>query len=313
LALERFDLRDHAGADRGEAWAQVLAATHLPWRSLPWPAAQRSSPAWVQRVRLGEAALVDCGCDPCRGVRGRREIASTEGEFVGVLMNRGGRELLAQDGRAAELTPGEVVVWDSRRAAEFTVLEPLRKRTLFLPREELEALCPHLDRLTAVGLARRSPAVALLVAHLETLSTLVPTLDRAATVAARNAAVELLAAALRPDAKPGQAALRTGLHALATEYIERHLAERRLTPETVARALNVSLRSLQLAFAGQEDSVAAFVRRRRLARARADLLRDDAVSVTEVAFRWGFVDSRHFARVFKRAYGETPSDARLRG
>jgi AraC-like DNA-binding protein len=34
--------------------------------------------------------------------------------------------------------------------------------------------------------------------------------------------------------------------------------------------------------------------------------------VTEVAFRWGFVDSGHFARVFKRAYGLTPSAVRQR-
>lgn len=312
LPVERFDLRDFETAERSEAWANVLTATHLPWRAMPWPQAERESPAWVKRTRLGDAALVDCGCDPCRGVREQPEIASTEGEFVGVLMNRGGREVLSQDGRAAELTPGEVVVWDSRRPAEFTVLEPLLKRTLFLPREELEALCPHLDRLTAVALARRSPAVPLLVAHLEALSELLPSLDRAATIAARNAALELLAASLRPDAKPGRIALRAGLHALATEYAERHLGEPSLTPEAVARALNVSLRSLQLAFEEQDDSVAAFVRRRRLARAHADLLRDEAVSVTEVAFRWGFVDSGHFARVFKRAYGETPSAVRTR-
>jgi AraC-like DNA-binding protein len=31
------------------------------------------------------------------------------------------------------------------------------------------------------------------------------------------------------------------------------------------------------------------------------------VSVTEVAFPVGFVASRHFARVFKRAYGIRPS------
>jgi len=310
VPIERFDLRDFEAAERSEAWSEVLAATHLPWRSVPGPAAEPAAPAWVNRVVLGDGSLVDCGCAPCRGVRGRVEIASTDGEFVGVLMNRGGREVLAQDGRAAELTAGEVVVWDSRRAAEFTVLEPLRKRTLFLPREELAALCPHWDRLTAVGLARRSPAVPLLVAHLQALSELVPTLDRAAAAAARNAAVELLAASLRPDAKPGRIALRAALHALATEHVERHLGDPTLMPETIARALHVSLRSLQLAFEEQEDSVAAFVRRRRLARARADLLRDEHATVTEIAFRWGFVDSGHFARVFKRAYGETPSAAR---
>jgi AraC-like DNA-binding protein/uncharacterized cupin superfamily protein len=312
LPVERFDLRSFAPAERPEAWREVLASTHLPWDTPLRATGSEGSSAWVRRVRFGDTALVDCGCDPCRGTRGRREIASTEGELVGVLMNLGGREVLAQDGRAAELTPGEVVVWDSRRPAEFAVLEALRKRTLFVPRDELEALCPHLDRLTAVGLARRSPAARLLVAYLDTLATMLPTLDGPTIVGARNATLELLGAALRPDARAGGASLRAGLHALAAEHVERHLGEPALTPERVARALGVSLRSLQLAFEEQGDSVAAFVRRRRLARAHAELSRRDDVSVTEVAFRWGFIDSGHFARVFKRAYGLSPSALRER-
>lgn len=35
-----------------------------------------------------------------------------------------------------------------------------------------------------------------------------------------------------------------------------------------------------------------------------------ANSVTDIAFRWGFCDAAHFSRVFKRAFGSTPSDVR---
>jgi AraC-like DNA-binding protein len=52
------------------------------------------------------------------------------------------------------------------------------------------------------------------------------------------------------------------------------------------------------------------VRRERLARCLEDLRRPTGGSVTEIAFRWGFRDAAHFARVFKREYGQSPSDAR---
>jgi len=32
--------------------------------------------------------------------------------------------------------------------------------------------------------------------------------------------------------------------------------------------------------------------------------------VTDIAFRWGFTDAAHFSRVFKRAFGATPSEIR---
>jgi AraC-like DNA-binding protein len=36
----------------------------------------------------------------------------------------------------------------------------------------------------------------------------------------------------------------------------------------------------------------------------------DGDSVTTIAFRWGFCDTSHFCRAFKRAFGMTPSDVR---
>jgi len=313
LPVERFDVRSFEPEERPEAWREVLATTHLPWRMPLASTDSRAQGAWVQRVRVDDVSVVDCGCDPCGGTRGSAEIASTEGEFFGVLMNLSGREVLAQDGRTAELTPGEVVVWDSRRAAEFVVVEPLLKRTVFVPREQLAALCPHVDRATAIGLARRTPAARLLVAYVATLAALAPTFDAATAITARNTTLELLAASLRPDASAGTASVRAGLFALACERMERHLGDSRLTPATLARSLGVSLRTLQLAFADQDDTVAASLRRRRLARAHADLVREATISVTEVAFRWGFVDSGHFSRLFRRAYGVSPSAVRGRG
>ena len=310
LADERFELQALPAGERWDAWRSVLAETHLPWDMPPEPAATRAPDAWVRRLRLGDAAIVDCGCDPCRGTRGAAEIAHTDGEYLAVLINRGGHEVLAQDGRETELLPGELTVWDSLKPAGFAVLARLRKRTLLVPRDELGALCPRVGELTATGLARRTPVAQLFTAYLDALVVRLPDLDPYAAASARTAALELLAAVLRPDAPAGEPALRAGLHARAVAHAEPRLADPRLTPRAIAAALGVSLRTLQLAFAEQEDAVAAHIRRRRLARGRADLVRDPAVSVTEVAFRWGFVDAGHFTRTFKREYGLTPRELR---
>ena len=69
------------------------------------------------------------------------------------------------------------------------------------------------------------------------------------------------------------------------------------------------MRSTRL-FEDVDESVAGLVRTERLARCLEDLQRVNGGSVTDIAFRWGFCDAAHFSRVFKRAFGVTPSEVR---
>jgi AraC-like DNA-binding protein len=67
----------------------------------------------------------------------------------------------------------------------------------------------------------------------------------------------------------------------------------------------VSLRTAQRLFHHADESLAAYIRRRRLIRARHALL--SAASINEVAHHYGFCDAAHFTRVFKAEYGSTPA------
>ena len=79
----------------------------------------------------------------------------------------------------------------------------------------------------------------------------------------------------------------------------------------VAAAHGISVRTVHLAFAEGGTTVSRWIRDRRLRVCYRELARADSQqTVTDIAFRWGFCDAAHFSRVFKRAYGITPSDVR---
>jgi transcriptional regulator GlxA family with amidase domain len=102
---------------------------------------------------------------------------------------------------------------------------------------------------------------------------------------------------------------RLGRLAPVVDYIEAH-ADRELTPETLARIGCVSVRTLHAAFQDRlGESPMAYVRKVRLTRVRADLLRSDPqlVGVTQVATRWGFVHLSRFARQYREQFDELPS------
>lgn len=80
----------------------------------------------------------------------------------------------------------------------------------------------------------------------------------------------------------------------------------------LAREFNVSVRTLQRAFAENGESVAAYVRDRRLERARRDIAVGH-LTLAEIAARWNFTDGSHLTRAFKKRYGFAPSETRGRG
>jgi AraC-like DNA-binding protein len=95
---------------------------------------------------------------------------------------------------------------------------------------------------------------------------------------------------------------------------DRRLASPDLSPASLARELNVSVRTLHRAFAATGESVSAYVRRRRLERARLELaVPSGRPDVGEVAARWQFADSSHFIRAFRERYGQTPASSPVRG
>ena len=72
----------------------------------------------------------------------------------------------------------------------------------------------------------------------------------------------------------------------------------------------MSVRALHALFEDTGESVCGLIRRERLGRCHEDLSLPSGGSVTEIAFRWGFHDAAHFARVFKAHYELTPSEVR---
>ncbi|WP_214402274.1 helix-turn-helix domain-containing protein [Pseudonocardia lacus] len=300
---DTWTLRQCPAAERPAALRHEISRTHLPWDLDVDRDADPRAGATVTARTLDDLRLVDCTTGACAGRRGRAEIAATPVEHLGVLVVLGGREHVEQDDHRVVLRAGQALVWSSARPVRFVVPGPLRKRTLLVPRARFAARAPQ--HLTVLD----GPASRLLVEHLGAVSA-VGDLTGPAAAAAATAALELLAAAL-PDGAPDDAG---GLSwERVRDHIEERLGDPDLRPRTIAAAHAVSLRTLYGVFERRGETVSGYVRRRRLARARADLARSGpATTVAEIAHRWGFADQAAFGRAFRRQYGCPPSAVRGR-
>jgi AraC-like DNA-binding protein len=93
-------------------------------------------------------------------------------------------------------------------------------------------------------------------------------------------------------------------------YVQQHLADPALSPETIASASGISVRQLYKLWSARDPSLAEWIIRGRLEGARRDLARDTSAAVGAVARRWGFTDPTHFSRRFRSAYDLSPREWR---
>jgi len=312
---ERWRVSGDSGARRLDSWSEILAATHLAFDVGASRRAATELRGVVVRRKLGELRLVDCAATPFLGHRGDPVMDGGDEQrqhesIVGFQLVGRGAELVREGGRTLEVSAGDVVLWDGLQPTNIEIVEPFYKRTLIFPRERVLAVCPRLAQQEAFPSLDGSGPARLLVRYMNSLVVELPRLDEAARAAAASAALELLRSAIEPALPTSRAATRAALRTEMGRYVRTHLQDPALGPGSIARAYSMSIRALHALFEDVDESVAGLVRGERLARCMEDLRQPTGGSVTEIAFRWGFSDAAHFSRLFKRAFGVTPSEAR---
>ena len=89
-------------------------------------------------------------------------------------------------------------------------------------------------------------------------------------------------------------------------YARANLDSDDLTPETLAAAGAISIRTLNRLFGELRTTPMRWVWSQRLEASRMSLAQGQVTSVTEAAFAHGFNELAHFSRSFKKAFGVSP-------
>jgi AraC-like DNA-binding protein len=258
----------------------------------------------VQAVQAHDVVIADVYSESYVG----RTTADRESDdkVLMHLMRQGSWHFDRLDGRGQAVTvpAGSFVMRNNGTPSLFKVERRAAGRVLILPASVLR---PLIGDRQVVGSAD-SAEVRLLTAHADMVAENLPDLSPAGVRGARDALLELAKGVLRREFDDAEPRLAPTLVRAAMQIADDRLADPDLSPTTLARELHVSLRTLHRAFTRTEESVAAYIRRRRLEQARLDLgTPPGRPDVAEVAARWQFADSSHFTRAFRRRYGETPA------
>ncbi len=235
-----------------------------------------------------------------------RHVRNDDQEVFIVSRLQEGEGELTQLGRSTRLTEGDLAIYDSGAPFEYA----LRAKTqlIKLPKRLLESKLERPHDLLAVKIDRGNPLSPILGDLLTKTLNMDLSRDLDALVAKRlsNAIVDVLVSIcdLRREASP-EAQISRPLEKVM-RFARANLDSQELTPETLAAAGAISVRTLNRLFGTLGTTPMRWVWAERLEASRASLVQGQVRSVTEAAFAHGFSELAHFSRTFKRTFGCTP-------
>ncbi|MFF3331104.1 helix-turn-helix domain-containing protein [Streptomyces sp. NPDC002888] len=246
---------------------------------------------------------------------GRPLVARASGEYLFVGIRGGGRAVDTPERATPLVEPGDICFYDADRPPQLGFPEHCRLKVFLVPREALGLQEHDVQRVLAAPVSRSSQLGALLSPFLselaDTVSSSQPSVGEMLAWNAVNLLATLAADQLGQDAA-GLPEARSPLLSRILRFIDLHLADADLSPEVIAGAHHISVRYLHKLFQDEGTTVGRWIQRRRLEECRRDLLHRvrRRQTIAAVAGRWGFLSATHFSRVFRAAYGMSPSEWR---
>ena len=275
--------------------------------------------ATARALELAAVDVVELTCSSSDVLRTPRLVRAHDPELYSVIFPLRGRLALAQGGREATLGPQDFALYDSRYPFQVRIAAAGGITTLVrahVPRALLPLPTRQVDRILAVSLSGKEGVGALLTQFLTRLTTDAASYRPTDVPRLSGLTVDLLSAAVAHHVDAGdqmpddsrQRALLVRIEA----FVDRHLHDPQLSPQSIASAHHISVSYLHRLFQLHGTTVSVWIRRQRLERARRDLT-DPALQVVPVhriAARWGFSDHSTFTRAFRAAYDIPPRDYR---
>jgi AraC family transcriptional activator of tynA and feaB len=254
-------------------------------------------------AKVNDVAITDFHC--LSPLRTTGTLGDIEDQVRMYVVRRGAWALGETPGRGEHtVAAGQFLLRHVGRPAHFRTVPHTTAKILVLPAAMLK---PLLGNRSVIGPAN-SAEVRLLAAHTNMIHAMLAGLSPAGVEAAHSTLIELTKAVAKRGFDDVEPRLAPALAQAAKDLANTRLTDPGLSPAMLARELNVSVRTLQRAFAETEESLTAYIRHRRLEEARLALTAPSGhLSISELAAHWQFADSSHFTRAFKKHYGQTPT------
>jgi AraC family transcriptional activator of tynA and feaB len=252
-----------------------------------------------------------------RWQRLEKHLRNSSQDSVVFCLQLSGSAVHIQDGREIILRPGDISCSDTTRPLEMKLPGAFEQLLVHVPRPVITAALGPTQQFTALELSQRTPVGSVLASFLRSVNSVLDHVSEPAAEQLSTIAASLIVATLAEQSELKLDHPSWPKHALlyrAQLYMQQNFRNPDLTPTLVAAALKVSVRYLQTIFQELGKTPSEYLWGCRLEGSKKDLENPAfaAMSISDVAWRNGFIDLSHFSTRFKQAFDATPRELRQR-
>jgi AraC-like DNA-binding protein len=271
--------------------------------------------ATLRSATLGPVQMNELwASQPFVGRRTSKHIASTDAEYLKVIVQLSGLSMVRQGGANITLRPGDFILYDTARPYQISGAASTHMQMLMFGHDALPLSPSQVQWVTFRRFSGREGLGSLVAQYVVGLARQLDSVGSGAWHLA-DATLNLFAAAFADQlTHAGLSNCEAGLLLRIRAHIEHRLDDPDLDVASIAAAHHVSVRRLQKLFADHEETVTGWIRNRRIEHCRNDLANPALAdrTVSSIATRWGMFDPAYFSRLFKSTYGLSPREYRVR-
>lgn len=293
-------------------WRSAVSETYFPLDAAFTE--ERSFRGELDMWSLGVVGLSQMRCDGVLYKRHKRHFLDEKDSSLLITLPIQGEVGFSQNKRKTSCAPGGFLVERGDSPYEFWHEQTNELLVLKVPTESVRSRIGPTDRLGALSFDGTQGVASFFLDVVKSTAAHAAHLDENARKAAGAHILDLLCLSIRSDDRvldSNTSSIRAAHLHRAEQFIRNNLGNHDLSSSDVADACNVSLRYLQQLFLDADKSIVGFIREKRLSRSFEDLSAGDAaLTVSEIAQKWGFSDQPQFNKAYRAQFGCTPTETR---
>ena len=308
-----YSTANSSPTSRGSDWRDIISNAYFPLE-LRYRDEDRFN-GELDYWSMGHVSLSRIKCDAILYKRHERQIVTEREKSFLVTIPDLAEVSFAQDGREVTCAPGGFVL--ERGDAPYEFCHP-GANLLWVFKVSAAALRTRVgppERLSALSFDATKGVGAYFVDAVRTSARRINEMDVAAHEVVGQHLIDLLCLAIQGDERvlnSNLSSVRSAHLFRAEQFIRSHLNKQELLPQDIADSCGISLRYLQRLFTDSGRSICEWIREQRLLMCDEELRKKNSqLTISEIAYNWGFSDQSQFSKHYRAYFARSPSEARL--